>query len=61
LSELAQNVKAAAAQASFGQGYYAEVLGEFAEMEALVTVCSSCPPFRARRLFHLASLVRLDA
>ncbi len=34
LSELATEVKAAVGQVSFDQGYYAEVLGEFAELEA---------------------------
>jgi CzcA family heavy metal efflux pump len=34
LSELAQDVRAAVAQVPFDQGYYAEVLGEFAELEA---------------------------
>jgi Cu/Ag efflux pump CusA len=34
LSELATEVKSAVAQVSFDQGYYAEVLGEFAELEA---------------------------
>jgi CzcA family heavy metal efflux pump len=34
LSELAQDVQAAVAEVPFEQGYYAEVLGEFAELEA---------------------------
>jgi len=34
LSELATEVKSAVGQISFDQGYYAEVLGEFAELEA---------------------------
>ena len=34
LSELAADVKAAVATVAFDQGYYAEVLGEFAELEA---------------------------